>query len=166
MCFKEWLSAQTCCVELYTDTQLLWLVLIHQCFHVGCWKCFGIHVGDFYFYFFEKLRNDPSFTEDLSLHCLHSIWILKREWVPASSWRPVRMGILVRARGSTTPRPWGWGGGGGPPHRNVRVPQAFATLQYGDRADKIMNDQFRCAMHCQRHTPHSHKAISWQVLVV
>lgn len=29
---------------------------------------------------------------------------------------------------------------------------------------KIMNDQFRCAMHCQRHTPCSHKAISWQVI--
>lgn len=22
------------------------------------------------------MRNDPSFTEDLSLHCLHSVWIL------------------------------------------------------------------------------------------
>lgn len=114
-----------------------------------------------FFFFFEKLRNDPSFTEDLSLRCLHSIWILKCEWVPASSWRPARTGI-VRARGPATPLSrdeWNtaW---------TCAVPQALATLQYRDRADKIMNDQFRCAMHCQRHTPHSHKAISWQVLVV
>lgn len=42
------LCPQTCCVELYTDTQLLWLFLIHQCFHVWCWKCFGIHLGDIF----------------------------------------------------------------------------------------------------------------------
>lgn len=33
-----------------------------------------------------------------------------------------------------------------------------------EQDNKITNDQFRCAMHCQRHTPCSHKAISWQVI--
>lgn len=50
--------------------------------------------------------------------------------------------------------------------RNMQVSQALATPQYKNRVDKTMSDQLRCAMRCQRHTPCSHKAISWQVLVV
>lgn len=113
-------------------------------------------------HFLKKKRNDPSFTEDRSLYCLHSIWIWKCEWVPASSWRPACMG-MVRAWGRAHPRHedvWAtW-------NRSMRVPRAFATLQYKNRVDKIMNDRLRCAMLCQRHTPCSHKAISWQVVVV
>lgn len=50
--------------------------------------------------------------------------------------------------------------------RNMQAPQAAATPQHKHRVKRTMNDRFRCAMHCQRHTPCSHKAISWQVLVV
>lgn len=96
---------QTCCVKLYTDTQLLWLFLIHQCFHVWCWKCFGIHVGNFFSK--RKMRNDLSFTEDLSVYSLFGQRLdFEHEWVPASSWRPACTG-MARFWGSAVAPLWG-----------------------------------------------------------
>lgn len=94
-------------------------------------------------------------------HCLHSIWILKHEWISASSWRPA----CVRTRrtwGRVMSQPCVWF------KEQVEKPHAdtsgFCHSLAHEQDNKIMNDQLRCATHCQRHTPCSHKAISWQVI--
>lgn len=73
-------------------------------------------------------------------------------------WRPACV-RRRRAWGQVLPQPWG--------SRSIGSVYARASGFYHslvhEQDNKIMNDQFRCAMHCQRHTPCSHKAISWQV---
>ena len=149
---------QTCCVELYTDTLLLRLFLIHQCFHVWCWKCFGIHVGDILKKWEMTLRLQK--IEAYTVCTAFGSWM----WMSPSFFVETCMyGNGESLRLSRIPamgEAWNtW-------NRNMQVSQALATPQYKNRVDTTTNDQFTCSMHCQRHTPCSHKAISWQVLGV
>lgn len=82
-------------------------------------------------------------------------------WMSPSFSLETRLHGKVRAWGSLRPTP------------GHRAPQGAHTDASGfchspaqKQGDKVTNDQFRCATHCQRHTPCSHKAISWQGLVV
>lgn len=110
----------------------------------------------------KKMRNDPPFTEDLSLHCMHSIWILN---VNVS--QPLHGDLHVQEWWESEARSH-------PSHRGCMKhmeekyagASGFGHSPVQNQGRENYDDQFWCAMHCQRHTPCSHKAISWQVLVV
>lgn len=123
---------------LFTDTQLLWLFFIHQCLHVWCWKCFGIHIRDIFLR--KKKKKQWEMTLHLEktqahTHCLHSIWILKHEWISQLLHGDLHVWEREEPEAGSRPsRAWGsrsrWSS-------HTQTPQAFATLLHMNRTVKL-----------------------------